>query len=134
MSGLIPHVIIALISAIVVHIIHFQWRYSLAILFGNLLPDIIKFGLAAARQGTLNIFSINYDSFYWFWDTATHVNYANWFVLGFFVFATAGYMYHFHYIKKKTMEDYDLLYVFLIIGVFIHIIMDVIFVENGPWI
>lgn len=132
MAGIIPHVIVGLILAIVVHIIHFNWKYSLSILVGSLLPDILKFGLTAIKQATVNIFGISKDAFYNSLASITS-SAQNWFALGFFVFVVMGYLYHYHYVKKKTMEDYDLLIVFLIIGVLVHLLMDVVFIEATPW-
>jgi hypothetical protein len=133
MPGLIVHVLAGLFSAIIVHLIHFRLAYSAAIFIGNLLPDIIKFGGAAIKQATLNVFSIKQDSLYHTLDAIAYSP-ENWFTLGFFVFAVALFLFHFHYIRKKTMEEYDLLYVCLLIGVFMHLVMDVFIHETGPWI
>ena len=132
MGGVIHHVLAGLLAVIIVHLIHFNWRYSAAIFIGSLLPDI-KFAIVAVKQLTFNIFAIEYDGFYRFWENATHTQYTNWFVLGFVVFAVAAYLYHHHIIKKKTMEEYDLLYVFLLIGIIIHLLIDAFVVESGPW-
>lgn len=134
MPGLIPHLIAALFAAIVVHLIHFRIDYSFSIFFGNLLPDIIKFGFSAIEQGTIKIFSVKPDKFYLSLNTLTHTNFENWLVLGFFVFAVAMFLFHFHYIREKTMEEYDGVYIFLLIGIFMHLIMDALILEHGPWI
>ncbi len=58
MPGAIPHLIVGLLSAAIVHKKHMKLEFSLAIFMGNLLPDAITFGISAITQGTLKIFSI----------------------------------------------------------------------------
>lgn len=133
MAGLLTHVIAGLFCTIVVHIIHFNWKYSSSIFIGNLFPDIIKFGIVAVRDFTLNIYSITKTNLYKILEQQSSMA-TNWLTLGFFVFAVTAFLFHFHIIRKKTMEDYDLLYVFLIIGVLLHLVMDVMILEASPWI
>lgn len=134
MGGVLHHVFAAVLSALIVHMIHFKWEYSASIFFGNIIPDALKFGLTALKQGTLNIFQIDFsDKFYTFWETVTHTQTSNWLVLGLFVFGIATFLFHYHVIRKKTMEEYDLLYVFLLMGIFIHLVIDAFVIEQGPW-
>ncbi|MDD9953766.1 MAG: hypothetical protein OXR66_05515 [Candidatus Woesearchaeota archaeon] len=132
MPGALTHLGVALIAAGIVHFIHYRTEFSLAIFLGNLLPDALKFGFTAAKQLTLSIFSVEHDSFF---HTIAQItgSYTNWFTLGFFLFGTLILLYHFHYIKKKTMEEYDELYVFLLIGIITHLILDALINETGPW-
>ena len=132
MAGAIPHILAGLILAIIVHLIHFKLEYSLSAFIGSLLPDAIKFGLSAIVQATWNIFGIKQDAFFMTLHEISSSP-ANWLSLGFFIFALSVFLYHFHVIKKKTMEEYDELYVFLLIGVGLHLIMDVFIQEKGPW-
>jgi len=111
MAGVLTHTMVALFCLIVVHALHFKWEYSYSIFIGNFIPDVIKFGFSAMKQGTFAIFKINQDSFYQSLNTLT-ADPANWFVLGFFILGTTLLLYHFHYIKKKKMVEFDELYVF----------------------
>ncbi len=133
MPGVIPHIAVGLLSATAVHVKHFRTEFSLAIFIGNLLPDVIKFGLSAAKQGTLAVFSINQDGFYHSLDKITY-NYANWFTLGFFFLLLATFLYHYHVIKKKKLWEYEEVYVFLLLGIVTHLIMDALIIEKGPWV
>ena len=132
MPGAIPHIAAGLLSAAIVHKKHMKLEFSLAIFIGNLLPDVLKFGLAALKQGTLAIFNVKHDSTFYLWDSISS-NPANWFSLGFFLLLLSGFFYHYHVIKKKKLWEYEELYVFLLIGIFTHIIMDALFIEKGPW-
>lgn len=133
MAGLLIHLTIALLSLLIVHFIHFKWEFSWAIFIGNFIPDVIKFGVSAIKQGTFSILDIKKDYLYQSLSSTTST-YQNWFTLGFFILGLSLLLYHFHYIKKKKMEEYDELYVFLLIGIIIHLILDVLILENGAWI
>jgi hypothetical protein len=131
MPGALVHIAAGLITAFIVHRIHFKWEFSYAIFIGNLLPDIIKFGITGLTQGNLHPGTINMrtDIFRFLSETTSSYNF--WFTIGFFVVATAALLYHYHVIKKKRMEEYDELYGFLLMGIILHLIMDVFIHESG---
>jgi len=133
MPGALVHLAVAAACLLIVHFIHYKWEYSLSVFVGNLLPDTIKFGFSAIKQGTINLFHVKQDATYSLLNQITS-SYANWFTFGFFIFGLTMLLYHFHYIKKKKMDEYNELYVFLLIGIVVHLILDVLFIENGPWI
>ena len=132
MAGGLIHIGVGLFSAALVHIRHMKFEFSIMIFIGNLLPDAIKFGFTAIKQLTWNVFGVEQDGFYYSLSSLTD-NLANWFSLGFFVFAVMLFLYHFHYVKKKTMEEYDELYIFLLVGIITHIILDLVIIEQGIW-
>ena len=133
MAGGLVHISAAILSAVIVHMIHFKWEYSYAMFIGNLLPDALKFGLTALKQETLEIFHVDKsDAFYRFLSANTS-DWSNWFALGFFVLAVVVFLYHFHVIKKKRMEEYSELYGFLLAGIVIHLVMDIFVIEKGIW-
>jgi hypothetical protein len=133
MAGALTHIIIAFLCLAIVYLIHFKWEYGLSIFIGNLLPDVIKFVVSGIKLGTISIFSITHTEFYPFINGITS-DMTIWFTIGFFIFGLAALLYHFHYIKKKKMEEYDELYIFLLIGIIIHLILDVLIIETSPWL
>ena len=132
MPGAIPHILVGLLSAAIVHKKHMRLEFSIAIFLGNLLPDVIKFGVSALVQGTWRIFYIKQDNLYHALSLVTY-NTANWFTLGFFLLLLATFLYHYHVIKKKKLWEYEELYIFLLIGIFTHLVMDALIIEKGPW-
>lgn len=133
MAGLLTHLFVGFLCALIVHVVHLNWKYSFAVLFGNLLPDIIKFGIVAIRDRTLDVYRIARTDLFRVLEQQSSLP-TNWLALGFFIFGVTAFLFHYHMIRKKTMEDYDLLYVFLILGVFLHLILDVMILETSPWI
>ena len=61
MPGAITHLITAIICLIIVHLIHFKFEYSLSIFLGNFVPDVVKFGFSAIKQGTWTLFKVKQD-------------------------------------------------------------------------
>lgn len=132
MAGGLVHIGAGMLCAVIVHLIHFKWEYSYAVFIGNLLPDALRQGLTAIKQGTLDVFYVQRDTFFKFLSTTTH-DWNNWLTFGFFILAVVLFLYHYHVIKKKKMEEYSELYGFLLAGIIIHLILDVLVIENGVW-
>ena len=104
MPGVLSHLIAAVFCFSIVHMIHLKWEFSWAIFAGNFLPDVLRQGFTALKQGTLAVLSVEQDSFYKFMSKLTS-SYANWLTLGFFVFGATALLYHFHYIQKKKWKS-----------------------------
>ena len=132
MPGAIVHIIAGLLSAAIVHYRHLRLEFSLAIFIGNLLPDAIRQGISAIAQGTVKVFSVKQDRLYGFLSSTTN-NTTNLFTLGFFLLLLITFLYHYHVIKKKKLWEYEELYIFLLIGIITHLIMDALIIEKGPW-
>lgn len=132
MPGAIPHIAAGLLSAAIVHYRHLRLEFSLAIFIGNLLPDVIKFGISAIAQGTVKIFYVKQDALYHKLNELTYAP-INWFTVGFFLLLLATFLYHYHVIKKNKLWEYEELYVFLLMGIITHLVMDALIVEKGPW-
>jgi hypothetical protein len=132
MAGGLVHIVVGLLSALIVHLIHFKWEYSLVLFIGNLLPDALRQLLTALKQGTVNIFDVETDGFYRFIQNFTS-DVTNWFSIGFFILSVLLFLYHFHYINKKKVEEYAELYGYLLLGVLTHLVMDILIIEKGIW-
>ncbi len=133
MPGALIHIIAAILCLLIIHLIHFKWEYSLSVFVGNFVPDIIKFTFSGIKQGTINLLNIKPDASHVLINSITS-DYTNWFTLGFFLFGLMLLLYHFHCIKKKKMEEYDELYAFFLIGIILHLILDVLIAETGVWL
>lgn len=132
MPGIGEHLIAAFFSLIVVHAMHFKWEYSWAIFAGNFLPDIFKFGPSALVQGVWDVARVVQDPFYSLLNSYTS-DPAMYFSVGFFVLGTTMTLFHFHHLSKKRMTEYDELYLFLLVGILTHLVMDVYIIESSIW-
>ena len=133
MPGALIHILAGIVTAFIIYSFHFKLEYAIAGFIGNLLPDAISVIAGAIKNTTLSLTKI------WKSDTFMNLQYSptskltTWFTLGFFIFGVGLFLYHYHIIEKKKMEEYDELYVFLIIGIVIHLILDALFIETGAW-
>ena len=133
MGGVVTHLVAALAAAGVIHALHFRWEFSLSIFVGNFIPDVLKFGLSAIKQGTLAIFHIEQDSFYHFLSSVTS-DVTNWFSLGFFTVGLTALFYKYHILKEEEMLEVDEMLALFIVGIVIHLVIDIFILETGPWI
>ena len=131
MGGALVHIGIGLVCALIVHCIHFKLEYSLVIFIGNLFPDVIKFGITGITQGNLNPCTINQSTIPFKFLSGVTKSFNFWFTIGFFVLAITLFLYHYHVLSKKKMEEYSELYGFLLLGIIIHLIIDAFLPENG---
>jgi len=134
MGGALTHLSIGLISALgVFYLFKFQSMHAIGIFIGNAVPDILKFGIAGLSQGTLNPAAIQHDALFRGLSVLTS-SYTNW--VGITLFAIFGVfaLYHYHYLKKNEMEDYAWLYIFLLLGIITHLVVDVLVQESSIWI
>lgn len=133
MPGALIHVVVGLLCALVVHLRHFRLEFSNAIFIGNLLPDVIKFGAAMLYSKTLDPMRV--DRSFLYQTLAENTSAATiWFTIGFFLLAMLLFLYHYHIVQKKRLEEYAELYGFLLLGILIHLLLDAFFIEQGPWV
>ena len=133
MAGIIEHLFVAILCMFVVHVIHFKWEFSWAIFIGNFLPDIVKFGPTALKQGVWSLAQVVQDPFYRSLSDFSGSP-STWFSAGFLVLGSTMMLFHHHHISMKSMKEYDELYVFLLVGIIIHLIMDVLIIEQSIWL
>jgi hypothetical protein len=133
MAGFLVHLLAAVICAGVINLIHFKFEYSLAAFVGSFVPDLIKYGATALKLGTVESTGITQDIFYQRLDL-TFSNSGIWFSLGFLLFGLFLLLFHFHVIKKKKMEEYDELYTFFLIGILVHLLIDVFMQSTTFWV
>lgn len=133
MGGLLTHALIAVICLFMVYRLHSKWSNGLSIFIGNFAPDVIKFFISALFEKSISILSIENTSLYKYLGSMVS-DPTNWLTLGFFFLGIGLLLYHFKYVKKLKMEEYDELFIFFLIGVFIHIAIDILVLESSPWI
>ncbi len=133
MPGAILHILAGIISGIVVYRIMHKLEFGLAIFIGNLLPDALKLLFLMLHDNSLSIGQLYISQL----QSEAHVvvngfDFALFFML--FFLALGWLLYHYHFIKKKKLKEWDELIIYLVIGYVIHIIMDATILTSGVWI
>lgn len=136
MAGLLTHLIVALFGfLLIIFLFRKKWKYSFGIAFvlGHLAPDLIDFGITGILNRTLNPAEIIqiplYDVLWWVGHTPLH-----WIILSVFVLITFFMIYKLGKISKKIFINLIILLLCFILGVAIHLIIDIIIIEKNYWI
>ena len=133
MAGLITHVGISIFLFIVVMIWFRKLWYALAISLGQVVPDAVKFGITGIKLKSLSPAVIIRDDLFWKLETLM-TSYTFWTILGLIIiFASLGF-YYMKMIKKKDVRDINWSYLFFIIGVVIHLAIDIFIIEASSWV
>ena len=133
MAGLLTHLSIALVGFIIGTFIFKNYKYGLAFLLGQFMPDLISFGITGTFQKSLNPSIIMTNKLFASMAFLGHT-FIHWIVFGLIVFAIILILYK---TKKITKEKYKTLFfmlIFFLIGIAIHLIVDVFVIETSYWI
>ncbi len=123
MSGFLVHIVIGIISGFIVYNFHKKLEFGLIIFIGNILPDVLKITYLSLYHNTLNLTFLAHSNMH----LPTHlvVNGRDFVILfGAFFFAIGWLLYHFHFIKKKKLWEFDKLLIYLLVGYLIHLFFD----------
>ncbi len=132
MAGALIHILVAVLSAFMVHFMHFRTEFSIAVFIGAILPDALKFGISAIAQSTIYLFSIEKSVLYQAIDRVTS-DFGYWISMLIFVVAVTGQLYHHKVIRKKEMKEINEIYGFLVLGIIIHLVLDILIIEQSVW-
>lgn len=133
MGGLLTHLGISVFLFIVVIIWFRKLWYALAVSIGQIIPDAIKFGITGIKLKSLSPTVIIRDDLFWKLETLM-TSYTFWAILGLvIIFLSLGF-YYMKMIKKKELRDINWSYLFFIIGVVIHLVIDIFIIEKSCWV
>ncbi len=133
MAGLLTHLGIAFFGFLVGYVMFKKLSYGVSFFIGHLIPDVLKFGITGVKLWTASPGEIVKDSLFLKIE-ALASNYNLWIILGVFIIALSFFFYHIHKIRKSDMKTIDKSYVFFILGVIIHLIVDIYIIEKSYWI
>lgn len=133
MGGVLSHVLLGLISGGILWYVWKKPEFFFAALVGNTIVDGFRLVISGILQKNWNLFSVEHDAVFHLIGNATN-SFANWFALGFFITSLLAFLYHHHFIRKKTMFEYDEIVWAFLIGVVLHLILDLVYHEISPWI
>lgn len=133
MAGLTTHLIAVFIGGVIIYLFSKKWYYSVAFGLGNLIPDLISFGITGLKQKSLNPSIIMTNS--WFQPLALFGHNAfNWVIFALIFWLIAALIYGFKKIEQKKFANSILVLVCFISGVVLHLIFDKLIQETNYWI
>lgn len=133
MAGLLTHLGISLALFIVTSLIFRKSIYGISVAIGQLIPDAIKFGITGIKLKTLSPTVIISDDLFWELEFLMN-DYHTWVILGIIVVLSSFFLYYFRKIKKQKAKEINWNYLIFVIGVIIHLIIDLLIIETSYWI
>ena len=133
MAGLLTHVGISIFLFIVVIIWFRKLWYALPISIGHIIPDAIKFGITGIKLKTFSPTLIIKDDLFWKLETLM-TSYTFWVILGLVIVFTSLGFYYMRKIKNKELRDINWSYFFFVVGVVIHLVIDIFIIEKSSWV
>ena len=133
MAGLLTHLGISLGLLVVAMIVSRKWMYGFAIFIGQLVPDAVKFGITGIKLRTFSPSLIIKDELFWKLESLMS-NYHTWVALGIFIVLSSLFFYYLRKMKKQQLEDINWSYLLFVIGVIIHLIIDIFIIETSYWV
>lgn len=133
MAGLLTHLAISSLLFIIVIAIFKKLWYGFFIFIGQIIPDVIKFGITSVKLQTLNIDRIIQDSLFQELESLMN-NYYTWVILGIIIILLSFSLYYFEAIKKHQFKQINWSYLLLVLGIIIHLMIDMLVIETSHWI
>lgn len=137
MPGLLTHLSVALVGFSVLYLGFYKSKnkilYGLVFFIASLIPDMIDFGIAGLKQGSLNPSVIMTNSLFTPLAILGHT-FTNWLIFAFVIFLISGLLFKFKKISKPSFIKIIISLIILLLAVFIHIKLDGFITETSYWI
>lgn len=139
MAGLLTHLGISLLGFLIIYSTFYKSKpknkiiYGLGFAFGNLAPDLVDFGILSIKTGSLNPDKIMANPLFHTLALLGHT-FSNWLILAVIIIAIAWLLYELRKISKKTFVMIIILMILILIGVMIHLKLDIMIIETNHWI
>ncbi len=132
MPGLLTHLITALIGFAAIIFIFKNWKYGIAFAIGQLIPDVIRFGVTGIFGKAYSFNEIVAHPLFWKLSF-THEIYF-WSLIFAVGFVSIFLAHQFKKINKKTFWNWFCANLSFLIGVGIHLVLDFLIIEKSYWI
>lgn len=139
MAGLLTHLGIAIAGFLIIYIAFYKIKPKTRVIFGlgfaigELLPDLVDFGVLGIKIGSLNPSEIMknplFDAFALFGHTFSH-----WLVIALVFIAIFLFIYEVEKISKKSLIGIIIGTALVLLGISVHLWLDVLIQEANYWI
>lgn len=139
MAGLLTHLSIGLLGFLIIYFSFYKSKnrdkliYGIVFIIANLIPDIIDFGTLSIKMMSLDPMAMMRNPLFHTLAWLGHT-FSNWIILAVVVLAIFYILYKLKKISKKTLKIIIISLVLLLIGVIIHLRLDILIRETSYWI
>lgn len=139
MGGALTHIGSGLVGALIVYFAFYKTEvkrklvYAFAIFFGAILPDLVDFGILGIKMGSLDPKEIMGHPLF---DTLADFGHTfyNWAIIALIFCAIMLFIYELDKISKKNLITVFVATALLLIGILIHLRIDILVIETSYWI
>lgn len=129
MPGALIHLAIGIGLGLLTYKLTSKSFLGIAVFFGSLLPDAVKLLLSFLDTFKSSPYTLIKTSSYSFLGVSTG-SIATWITLFFASLGLLYLLYDFHVIKKEALKRYKDVVILVLIGVMVHLILDVLVKET----
>lgn len=133
MGGLLTHLSIATAGLLIGTFLFKNWKYGLAFFIGSLIPDLIDFGIAGIKEGSLNPAVIMTNPIFHPLAVLGHT-WWHWVIFGIVVFLILFLLNQFNKLSKDKFKLFSIILIFFLVGVGGHLLIDKLVIETSYWI
>lgn len=132
MPGLLTHLIASVIGFIAIGFLFKSYKYGLVFAIGQLIPDIIRFGVTGVVNKTLDFGEIISKPLFWTLSFTHYVSF--WIAISALIFAVIFGIYKAKKINKKRFKKWIIADGIFLASIIIHLILDALIIEKSYWI
>lgn len=139
MAGLLTHLGAGFLGFLIIWFAFYKSEKKTKLIYGglfvlaNIIPDLIDFGIAGIKQGSLNPSVIMTNPLFRPLAILGHT-FSNWLILMGIVVVILFVLYKFEKISKKVFVKTIIAIVLILVGVAIHLGLDKLIIETSYWI
>jgi hypothetical protein len=132
MAGLLTHLFVSVLGGLVIIYFSKKWFYGAVFAIGQLMPDILDFGVVGIKLLSVDPSLIVRDSWFAPLRVFGH-NIFNWFAICAILFIIVFLVFHLIKVKIPKKYFYSSILIFFI-SVSVHLVLDIFIQERSPWI
>jgi hypothetical protein len=139
MAGLLTHLSVAILGFLIIYFAFYKSKirsriiYGLAFFFGHLAPDLLDFGIGAIFQRSLKPTHIIFNAVFYPLKVFGHT-FTNWLIIGLVIIVVMYLLYKLKKVSKKTLVIVSISIILFLIGILLHVNLDVWIQEANHWI
>ena len=139
MGGLLTHLSAGVIGALIIYFTFYKSKpkkkliYGAIFILGNILPDLVDFGVLGIKMGSLNPSEIMKNPLFDAFALWGHT-FSNWAIIALIFVAIFLFLYEIEKISKKSLITVIIATVLVLIGIAVHLRLDVLVQEKSYWI
>ena len=132
MPGLLTHLIASIIGFVGIGLLFRNYKYGLVFAIGQLIPDIIRFGITGVVNKTFDFGEIISKPLFWTLSFTHEVFF--WIIVFTLIFAVIFGVYKAKKINRKIFRKWIIADCIFLASTIIHLILDALIIEKSYWI